>query len=135
MKKIFFFLAGFCFTVFLSPHLMAQQAYCGNNVVEPNVWDEECDGTNLQGFTCTDLASSEGVAYSGGTLSCYGVDEVTPCHFNTSGCTLPERSPQNSGETGAEAPANRPNLQQKIPDSSLPTRPSNPERTPHNLGE
>jgi hypothetical protein len=46
---------------------------CGNNVVEGG---EQCDGSNLNGASCTTLG------WAGGTLSC------TPaCEFNQSACT------------------------------------------------
>jgi len=46
---------------------------CGNGVIDPG---EQCDGTNLNGFDCTNLG------YTGGTLAC---DPVT-CTFDTSLC-------------------------------------------------
>lgn len=46
---------------------------CGNGVIDPG---EQCDGTNLNGFDCTNLG------YTGGTLAC---DPVT-CTFDTSMC-------------------------------------------------
>jgi hypothetical protein len=47
--------------------------FCGNNVKETG---EDCDGSDLDGQTCT------GLGYAGGTLTC-NVD----CTFNTSACT------------------------------------------------
>ena len=46
---------------------------CGNNIKEI---DEQCDGTDLGGQTCT------GLGYNGGTLSCN-----QSCNFDTSNCT------------------------------------------------
>lgn len=48
-------------------------AGCGNNNIDPN---EQCDGANLNGFTCESLGNA------GGTLAC---DPVT-CTFDTSMC-------------------------------------------------
>ena len=48
-------------------------AICGNGIIET---DEQCDGSNLGGSSCTSLG------YSGGTLSCNG-----SCRFDTSACT------------------------------------------------
>lgn len=45
---------------------------CGNNIQEP---PEECDGTDLDGYSCSSLG------YDGGTLSCN-----TNCTRNTSSC-------------------------------------------------
>ncbi len=50
-----------------------QPGGCGNGVVDDG---EQCDGGNLNGFSCTDLG------YSGGTLAC---DPVT-CTYDASGC-------------------------------------------------
>jgi hypothetical protein len=47
---------------------------CGNGIVDPG---EQCDGANLNGFSCVDLG------YSGGMLAC---DPLT-CTFDASGCT------------------------------------------------
>ena len=47
---------------------------CGDGVIDSN---EQCDGMDLNGFTCTQLG------YGGGTLAC---DPVT-CTYDTSGCT------------------------------------------------
>jgi hypothetical protein len=46
---------------------------CGNGLVDDG---EQCDGGNLNGFSCTDLG------YSGGTLAC---DPIT-CTYDASGC-------------------------------------------------
>jgi len=46
---------------------------CGNGVLETG---EQCDGSNLNGQSCT------GLGYTGGTLSCN-----SSCTFNTSACT------------------------------------------------
>lgn len=46
---------------------------CGNATVDDG---EQCDGGNLNGFSCADLG------YSGGTLAC---DPVT-CTYDASGC-------------------------------------------------
>ncbi len=48
-------------------------AGCGNGKIDPN---EQCDGANLNGFTCESLGNA------GGTLAC---DPVT-CTFDTSMC-------------------------------------------------
>lgn len=48
-------------------------AICGNGLVDDG---EQCDGGNLNGFSCTDLG------YSGGTLGC---DAIT-CTYDASGC-------------------------------------------------
>lgn len=48
-------------------------AGCGNGKIDPN---EQCDGANLNGFTCESLGNA------GGTLAC---DPVT-CTFDTSLC-------------------------------------------------
>lgn len=48
-------------------------AGCGNGVIDPN---EQCDGANLNGFTCQTLGNA------GGSLGC---DPVT-CTFDTSMC-------------------------------------------------
>ena len=47
---------------------------CGNGVVDIG---EQCDGDDLNGFSCTDLG------YDGGDLAC---DPVT-CTYDASGCT------------------------------------------------
>jgi hypothetical protein len=47
---------------------------CGNGIVDPG---EQCDGGNLNGFSCVDLG------YSGGTLGC---DPVT-CTYDASSCS------------------------------------------------
>lgn len=49
---------------------------CGNGVINSG---EQCDGTNLNGYTCSTLGG-----YTGGTLSCN-----SNCTFNTTQCTLP----------------------------------------------
>jgi len=46
---------------------------CGNGQIDSG---EQCDGSNLNGQTCTSLG------FAGGTLSCY-----SNCTFNTSSCT------------------------------------------------
>jgi Protein of unknown function (DUF1566) len=46
---------------------------CGNGMIDPG---EQCDGTNLNGATCTSLGFT-----NGGTLSC-----TASCDFNLSGC-------------------------------------------------
>ena len=48
-------------------------AVCGNGTIDDG---EQCDGGNLNGYTCADLG------YSGGTLAC---DPVT-CTYDASGC-------------------------------------------------
>jgi hypothetical protein len=57
---------------------------CGNGIVDPG---EQCDGGNLNGFSCTDLG------YSGGTLGC---DPVT-CTYDASGCVT---NTDGGGTTG-----------------------------------
>lgn len=51
----------------------SEPAACGNGVIDPN---EQCDGVNLNGFTC------EALGNAGGSLAC---DPVT-CTFDTSMC-------------------------------------------------
>ncbi len=46
--------------------------WCGDGVINPY---EQCDGSNLQGKTCTELG------YDGGTLAC-----KINCTYDTSGC-------------------------------------------------
>ena len=60
-------------------------AMCGNGVVDGG---EQCDGGNLNGFSCTDLG------YAGGTLAC---DPVT-CTYDASGCMTDPGG--TSGTTG-----------------------------------
>jgi len=55
---------------------------CGNNIIEGS---EQCDGTNLNGKTCTSL----GQGFSGGILSCIAAGQANQCMFNTAACTLP----------------------------------------------
>ncbi len=57
---------------------------CGNGVIDDG---EQCDGGNLNGFTCTDLG------YAGGTLAC---DPVT-CTYDASGCTADTTTSGTSG--------------------------------------
>jgi hypothetical protein len=52
---------------------LAGTPLCGNGAIDP---EEQCDGSNLNGETCTTLG------YSGGTLACNG-----SCQFNTASCT------------------------------------------------
>lgn len=47
---------------------------CGNGVIDDG---EQCDGGNLNGFTCTELG------YAGGTLAC----DPLVCTYDASGCT------------------------------------------------
>lgn len=56
-----------------NPTTMTNPGGCGNGEVDPN---EQCDGANLNGFTCESLGNA------GGTLGC---DPVT-CTFDTSMC-------------------------------------------------
>lgn len=60
---------------------------CGDRVVQP--W-EECDGTNLRGFDCTNFTDDS--KYVGGMLSCYTAGHALGCTFNESSCTLSECS-------------------------------------------
>lgn len=53
---------------------------CGNDVVDTS--GEQCDGTDLDGATCTSLG------FSAGTLGCN-----SSCRFVTSGCTGTSRTP------------------------------------------
>ncbi len=50
------------------------QAVCGNGIVEEG---EQCDGTNLDSVSCSDLG------YGGGVLAC-----TSECTFDTSGCSM-----------------------------------------------
>src|SRR5262245_33410853 len=50
-----------------------QPPTCGNGRIDPG---EQCDGTNLNGATCTSLGFT-----NGGTLAC-----TASCDFNLSGC-------------------------------------------------
>jgi len=49
-------------------------AVCGNGIIEDG---EDCDGANLDGFTCDDFCVG-----SGGTLGC-----TSDCFFTVTGCT------------------------------------------------
>lgn len=49
---------------------------CGNGVAEPAL-NEECDGADVQGLSCTDLG------HAGGSLSC-----TLACSFNISNCVV-----------------------------------------------
>lgn len=59
---------------------------CGNNVAEPGVLGsepEQCDGTDLRGFTCGDFY------FNGGILACNPSDGTSDaCKWNTSNCQL-----------------------------------------------
>jgi hypothetical protein len=48
---------------------------CGNATIEPG---EQCEGTDLNGFSCVDLG------FAGGTLAC---DPMT-CMYDASNCTV-----------------------------------------------
>ncbi len=63
---------------------------CGNNIVNAG---EQCDGTSLDGATCSNLG------FSGGSLSC-----AANCSFNTSACSNPGGSGGggNSGGGGGD---------------------------------
>jgi hypothetical protein len=50
---------------------------CGNGRIDPG---EQCDGTNLNGQTCSTLA----MGFTGGTLRCSSL-----CAFDTTMCTMP----------------------------------------------
>src|SRR5262249_55355820 len=52
---------------------VCSNATCGNDIAEAG---EQCDGSDLNGETCTDFG------FTGGALSCDG-----SCSFDTSGCT------------------------------------------------
>ena len=47
---------------------------CGNGIIDPG---EQCDGTNLAGFTCASLG------FTGGVLAC----DPNFCTYDTSACT------------------------------------------------
>jgi len=53
--------------------VVVENAVCGNGNLDPG---EQCDGSDLNGLSCSELG------FSGGTLSCTG-----SCVFNTNGCT------------------------------------------------
>ncbi len=53
---------------------------CGNNIVEAG---EQCDGTNLNGQSCTSLG------FSGAPLTCNPAGASDECRFNTSQCSPP----------------------------------------------
>jgi|GEM_PF-2182186 len=69
-------------------------AVCGDSKITP---PEECEDTNLNGETCV----SQG--YTGGTLSCIPVDQISECMFDKSNCFMcgdgacnsPDESPIN----------------------------------------
>ncbi len=63
---------------------------CGNNIKEIN---EECDGPDLGGQTCTSLG------YSGGTLTCN-----SNCTFNTSQCVTQPSGGGGGGGGGVSLP-------------------------------
>src|SRR3989344_1929626 len=72
--SIFYFLNSNLIVSAASVNISADvQGFCGNGVVNSG---EECDGSNLNGKSC----STQG--FSGGTLSCNA-----NCTFNTSACT------------------------------------------------
>lgn len=54
-------------------------AVCGNGVREPG---ELCDDNDLDGKSCSDFDEFD----SSGSLSCFGIDDPNPCHFDTSSC-------------------------------------------------
>ena len=56
-------------------------ATCGNGRIDPG---EECDGTNLRGYQCSDQG------FLGGTLACNPPGTENECHYDTSRCTSPE---------------------------------------------
>ncbi len=58
-----------------TPAATPPPAVCGNGIVE--VDEEDCDGTNLDGFTCDDFCIG-----ATGTLRC-----TSDCFFDVSGCT------------------------------------------------
>jgi len=58
------------------------ETYCGDSSIQtPNGagFNEQCDGTSLNGRTCTNFLGSE---YTGGTLHCH-----TDCSYDYSSCT------------------------------------------------
>jgi hypothetical protein len=57
---------------------------CGDGMINPG---EQCDGGNLNGYSCLDLG------YSGGTLAC---DPIT-CTYDASGCV---NNTDGGGTTG-----------------------------------
>jgi hypothetical protein len=58
---------------------------CGNGIVESG---EDCDGTNLNGNSCTDLG------YGSGTLSCNN------CNYDTTSCTPADQCTQDTDQDG-----------------------------------
>lgn len=53
---------------------------CGNGVINPG---ESCDGTNLNGKTCSNVA---GGTFCSGSLYCFPPGHVNQCQFNISAC-------------------------------------------------
>jgi hypothetical protein len=56
---------------------------CGNGKIEPQL-DEECDGTNFGGQSCTSFGLDNN--WLGGTLRCIPSGEPNACHFDTGNC-------------------------------------------------
>jgi subtilisin family serine protease len=67
----------------LSVFSLSESHTCGDGIVDTG---EACDGSDLDGESCTSLG------YTGGTLSCSG-----SCTFVTSGCTSGTSDPDNGG--------------------------------------
>lgn len=78
----------------LTPGVANQAVQCGNGMIDPS---EECDGTELGGLTCADLAST----YTGGDLNCSASCTLIRTHCETSatcdaGVTLNEVCHKNA---------------------------------------
>ncbi len=67
------------YTISIDTTNNAVQSNCGNTIIDAG---EQCDGTNLNGQSCTTL----GQGFNGGTLSCIASGQANECHFNTSSC-------------------------------------------------
>lgn len=59
----------------------SSSSVCGNDIKESG---EECDGTDLNDVSCTDLG------YESGDLSCYSSTSSGACTFDESDCVVPE---------------------------------------------
>jgi cysteine-rich repeat protein len=81
---------------------ICQPTQCGDGVINGN---EECDGANLGGATCTDLG------FPGGTLSCNA-----SCNFGTSGCNILPSCGNGLLEAGEECD-NGANNSDSVPDA------------------
>ncbi|GIU69234.1 MAG: hypothetical protein KatS3mg002_0470 [Candidatus Woesearchaeota archaeon] len=66
-----------------------QTISCGNNIAEPGLFNndpEQCDGTDLRGFTCYDFT------FNGGILGCTPPDGTSnECKWDTSNCQIGNR--------------------------------------------